>query len=122
MKYFIFTIFAVLSVEMNAASHRVVKTLMFEEDKLSISSIKCANDSVYSSLEYKNIDTGTENPGQPDLPIYYMSVPLPLGATDIEVDVLNSDIKPLSLDYPIYNESNRLSRTAHVDRYSKLFR
>ena len=101
MKYFIFTIFAVLSVEMNAASHRVVKTLMFEEDKLSISLIKCANDSVYSSLEYKNIDTGTENPGQPNLPVYFMRVPLPLDATDIYVDVLKRDIKTFDLMYPI---------------------
>ena len=100
MKYFILAIFAVLSVEMIAATHRVVKTLKFEEDKLSISTIKCENDSIYSSLEYKNIDTWTEKPGQPNLPVYFMRVPLPLEASDIYVDVLKRDIKTYDLVYP----------------------
>ncbi|MBR5068808.1 MAG: hypothetical protein IKX25_05350 [Bacteroidales bacterium] len=52
-------------------------------------------------MEYEGIDTKTEDPGHPALPIYYMNVSLPLGATNIEVEILNRDILTLSLDYPV---------------------
>lgn len=101
MKQFFFAIVASISCQMLTANHKVVKTLHFDIEKLTITSVKCENDSTYCRFEYEGIETKEEYPGHPDLPIYYMKVPLPLGATNIEVDVLNSDIKPLSLDYPI---------------------
>ncbi len=101
MRYLLFAIIATISFEVQAANHKEVKTLHFDIEKLSISSVKCENDSIYSRLEYEGIETETEEPGHPALPIYYMNVPLPLEATNIEVEILNRDIIPLSLDYPI---------------------
>ena len=86
---------------MLAANNKEVKTLHFDIEKLSITSVKCENESIYSKLEYEGINTKTEDPGHPALPIYFMNVPLPLGATNIEVEILNKDILTLSLDYPV---------------------
>ena len=101
MRYYIFVIFAGISLEILASNHKVVKTLHFDADKFSVSFVKCENDSIYSKLKYEGIDTESEEPGMPLLPIYYESVPLPFGATNIEVDVLNRTIKTFDLDYSI---------------------
>lgn len=101
MRLFLFAIIASISCEMLAANYKEVQTLHFDIEKLSITSVKCENDSIYSRMEYEGIETKTEAPGHPELPICYISVSLPLGATNIEVDIQNSDIIPLSLDYPV---------------------
>ena len=171
MRHIIITLLASFSVELLAANQKEVRTLQFDAEQLSISSIKCENGSIYSQLEYEGIDTKLEEPGMPELPICYLNVPLPLGATNIDVDVQRKSITTFELDYPIFPaqeqpttsllssepeftdsneeiysketlfpdkaaslawtlnsvyisnyEPHRLSRTAHVDRYSKLFR
>lgn len=101
MRHILFAIIACISCEMLAANNKEVKTLHFDIEKLSITSVKCENESIYSKLEYEGINTKTEDPGHPALPIYFMNVPLPLGATNIEVEILNKDILTLSLDYPV---------------------
>lgn len=101
MRHILFAIIACISCEMLAANNKEVKTLHFDIEKLSITSVKCENESIYSRLEYEGINTKTEDPGHPALPIYFMNVPLPLGATNIEVEILNKDILTLSLDYPV---------------------
>ena len=94
MRLFLFAIIASISCEMLAANNMEVKTLHFDIEKLSITSVKCENDSIYSRMEYEGIETKTEAPGHPELPICYISVSLPLGATNIEVDILTSYLCP----------------------------
>ena len=93
---------ASFSVELLAANQKEVRTLQFDAEQLSISSIKCENGSIYSQLEYEGIDTKLEEPGLPELPICFLNVPLPLGATNIDVDVQRKNITTFELDYPIF--------------------
>ena len=80
---------------------KLINTLQFEIDKLSISNVKCENDSIYCKLEYEDFDTTTEEPGEPELPIYYLIVSLPLDILEFEIEVLSREITTINLDYPI---------------------
>ena len=102
MRYFILALLASISVGMPAANQRVIRTLRFDSRKLSISSVECKNGTIYSQLEYEGIDTKTEEPGMPELPIYYLNVPLPLGASQIDVKVQNKNRMVFELDYPVF--------------------
>lgn len=102
MRHIIITLLASFSVELLAANQKEVRTLQFDAEQLSISSIKCENGSIYSQLEYEGIDTKLEEPGLPELPICFLNVPLPLGATNIDVDVQRKNITTFELDYPIF--------------------
>ena len=101
MRYYIFAIFASISLKILASNHKEVKTLHFDVDKFSISTVKCENESIYSRLEYEGIGTESDEPGMPALPIYYKSVPLPIGATNIEVEIVERTNKIFNLDYPV---------------------
>lgn len=102
MRHIILALLASFSVELLAANQKVVRTLRFDAELLSISSIKCENGSIYSQLEYNGIGTKLEEPGMPELPICYLNVPLPLGANNIDVDVQRKSITTFELDYPIF--------------------
>ena len=68
MRHIILALLASFSVELLAANQKEVRTLQFDAELLSISSIKCENGSIYSQLEYEGIDTKLEEPGMPELP------------------------------------------------------
>ena len=102
MRHIILILLAGFSIELLAANQKEVRTLRFDSEKLSISSVECENGSIYSQLEYEGIDTKIEEPGMPELPTYYLNVPLPWGATNIDVDVQRKSITTFELDYPIF--------------------
>lgn len=101
MKYFILAIFVSFSLVLLAKEKTEIKTLSFDIEKISLSTVKCENDSFYTRIEYKDILNRTEEPGQPELPIYYMNMSLPLGAYNIHVDIQDKKINTIILDYPI---------------------
>lgn len=102
MRHIILALLASFSVELLAANQKEVRTLRFDSELLSISSVECENGSIYSQLEYKGIDTKIEEPGMPELPIFYLNVSLPLGATNIDVNVQRKSFTTFELDYPVF--------------------
>ncbi len=101
MRQIIIALLASFSIELLATNQKEVRTLRFDSEKLSISSVECDNGSIYSQLEYEGIDTKIEELGMPELPIYYLNVPLPLGATNIDLNVQRSSIISFDLNYPV---------------------
>lgn len=101
MRHILLALLASFSVELLAANQKEVRTLWFDTELLSISSVECENGSIYSQLEYKGIDTKIEEPGMPELPICYLNVPLPLGATNIDLIVQRRNIISFDLNYPV---------------------
>lgn len=101
MKYFLLALIANCSFVIFAQSHKEYRTLNFDIENISTSLVKCEDGSIYTRIGYKDIETITEEPGLPELPIYHLKINLPLEAYDIDVNIVKYDNDTISIDYPI---------------------
>lgn len=101
MKYVFFALITNCSLALFANSHKEYTTLNFDKTKITTTLVKCENNSIYTKLEYKDIETYTEDPGLPELPIYYMNISLPLEAYNADVNIVKFDYDTIRIDYPI---------------------
>lgn len=122
-------IFALLLMGMEtnalAAPHHLIKKVDFDFDKLSITEVKGDNGVTYSKIKYDAQSATVEEFGYPELPICYITMPIPEGAVDIQVDVLSKDIRSFLLDHPVFPvqepattslQQSRVSFSAPVDK------